>query len=658
MIEVLDHRHQVIRTSLIKMANGDNPSTVISSAAEQGAATQQSALKDIIAATLLSGAAGIGARALTGSSYLFGRPSESSSRSLVPTQMGVPIPYYATDKEKEHAEAREAKLLSKVASVFDLGTAPLAVPYALQERLPSPSPRELIPDMPSERELIPAPRRSLGEYLADGVGSLREAPKLIGNQLTNLLNPVPAASAVTGLGGAIKPPPGPSRLGGLSAAGAATGIGGAIKPTQPSWWDRYKKPLGIAAGVGLLGGGLLGYASRRRKKKRDEEDGIKESSDDDQPNLLERAFKGTNARTEQHIPWYLPGIIGGGLLGGVGGYALSDSIIDKKRKADLQTEVDAAKEEYQQALLANYQPGQIPVQKNASVASVGAQLDRIADLLGISEDTPMEKVAGLEQILGRTLGLYGSVALPAALLAGMASYGYTRSRSSDKLLEKALKQRERDRISRRPPEIMAVPESVHYQHGMTVPAEEEKTAEDSVFIRQRFPGAIPKRLNDELSSYTGYHNPERGMQGMSPESDFSHLRNMIYRDRSTTPPYDVNLDNRVLATRGHGLTFATGLSGEAGSMIIDPKVVTPAESSIETENHFGIPKLLDLSHRQRRPIRSAGQTTPLPESSSTLLERNKVPLLVGGGLLGGGLLAAHLLHKRKKKQREEEESSR
>lgn len=491
MIEVLDRRQQVIRTGIIKLAD---PKISIPSAAEQSADARHSALKDILAVSLLGGAAGVGARALTGSSYLFGRPSESSPRSLVPTQVAVPIPYYATNKEKELAEEREARLLAqatKQAETHERSLVPLPstdfkiepmdkvdVPVrpASRSTLPRlippirPTP---FPPLPPEPELLTIPPREVTTVQPSQSG----APVL-----NNTDSSVPDATLTAtgdilsrGLGAGAGLLGQAQRYLQTRAGGDVVNLAGQLKPApQQSWWNRYKKPLGIAAGVGLLGGGLLGYASRRRKKKQLDDDVKEAAVENAQPNLFERALRGTNAVTEQHIPWYLPGMVGGGLLGTAGGYFAADKIIDKKRKADLQAEVDAAKEEYQQALLANYQPGQIPVQKHAAAHGVGVQLDRLADMLGITVDTPLEKVANLEQLLGRGLGLYGAVALPTAMLAGLASYGYTRERSSDKLLEEALKQRERDRVSRRPPEIVVVPEPVHYQRGITVPATGEE----------------------------------------------------------------------------------------------------------------------------------------------------------------------------------------
>lgn len=177
--------------------------------------------------------------------------------------------------------------------------------------------------------------------------------------------------------------------------------------------------------------------------------------------------KGNMAVQKDEIPWYLPAVVGTGIVGAGGGYYMADKLLDKKRKADLQSEVDAAREQFRTALMNSYDPRKIPTAKlaEAEEPDLGVELDKLADAFGITDDTTEKTATWGGRTAGSALGIYGAMAVPAALLAGLASYRYTKARSSDTLLQEALKRRQREQALRRPPEVIAVHEPVHVSRG-------------------------------------------------------------------------------------------------------------------------------------------------------------------------------------------------
>ncbi len=78
---------------------------------------------------------------------------------------------------------------------------------------------------------------------------------------------------------------------------------------------------------------------------------------------------------------------------------------------------------------------------------------------------------------GQLQGMYGAYAIPAAAASGLLAYNHFRSRSTNTLLEKALKERERQRWASRPPEIYAVPQPVHLEGGHLTETESKKMPE-------------------------------------------------------------------------------------------------------------------------------------------------------------------------------------
>jgi hypothetical protein len=110
------------------------------------------------------------------------------------------------------------------------------------------------------------------------------------------------------------------------------------------------------------------------------------------------------------------------MLGGAyGGYKLTDWLMDKRRKADLQAELAKVRAQYEAALSGNV--------KTAAEGSLAKDLDELAECV--------VKKADLSGQLG---GGYLTVAGLAAILSGLAGYRAAKSTNTKPILNKAREQ--------------------------------------------------------------------------------------------------------------------------------------------------------------------------------------------------------------------------
>lgn len=141
----------------------------------------------------------------------------------------------------------------------------------------------------------------------------------------------------------------------------------------------------------------------------------------------------------------IPGTVLTGGAAMMGGWKLTDMLLDRRRKAQLQEELDLAKQEYEGALHGSMGA------KLAADGDVGALLDQLCD--------GFDKEAGW--LNGSTpAGIY---ALTAALMAGGAgvgTYQWAKNRSPANMLAKAQKERARRLWSQNLQPVYAVPEPV------------------------------------------------------------------------------------------------------------------------------------------------------------------------------------------------------
>jgi hypothetical protein len=131
--------------------------------------------------------------------------------------------------------------------------------------------------------------------------------------------------------------------------------------------------LGLAGGLAVRGAmGLPGFFGRRPSKTLDRGPGpsivtvptpvYATAADQNRaarlkmasPSILKTAFG------RGDIPWYYPGMAVAGLGGAAGGYGLMIHIMNSKEKSDLQSEEEVARQEYQKAMLEQYDPKLLP----------------------------------------------------------------------------------------------------------------------------------------------------------------------------------------------------------------------------------------------------------------------------------------------------------
>lgn len=182
------------------------------------------------------------------------------------------------------------------------------------------------------------------------------------------------------------------------------------------------------------------------------------------------------------LPWYLPAVGLGAVGAGLAGYKGMDWLLNKKRKMDLNAELDDAKAEYQQALLDMYDPQRVKLLKAGSAAdALNRDLDALAAAVVGREKRADETwtdwagrhlgsvlpddVGGRARSLGSSLGgaglgLYATLAAGLGLGVGSMSYAHHMQNNPAAALAAAVKQREKERWAKRPPEVFAVPVGV------------------------------------------------------------------------------------------------------------------------------------------------------------------------------------------------------
>ena len=180
---------------------------------------------------------------------------------------------------------------------------------------------------------------------------------------------------------------------------------------------------------------------------------------------------GDQAATKAGIPWYGPAMLTAGLAGLAGGWKGVDTLINKRRERDRAGELDAARQEFHDALMAQYDKplAGAPPHKTAAAPSpmvkVGAALDALYD--------QFEKAAlTLNDAAGQLAGGYGMYAGLTGLMTGALVYDKARKRQRRAILEKAVQRRERRKFNVAPPEIHAVPEPFHPPQPAAEPAAE------------------------------------------------------------------------------------------------------------------------------------------------------------------------------------------
>jgi hypothetical protein len=167
--------------------------------------------------------------------------------------------------------------------------------------------------------------------------------------------------------------------------------------------------------------------------------------------LPDGVFNSQNVTDKTNLPWYYPAMFMTGGLGLAGGWAGVDHVLDKRRRTEQDAELGDAQGEFRKALLGP------PRHKAAAEKTAGERLGEALDAL---YDAAVEKRAILDDVIGKSLGLYGAYAVGTGGLAAMMAYARQRGESDEAILQKAMARRIRRNYQARPSEIFAVPDPV------------------------------------------------------------------------------------------------------------------------------------------------------------------------------------------------------
>lgn len=176
----------------------------------------------------------------------------------------------------------------------------------------------------------------------------------------------------------------------------------------------------------------------------------------------DRAYKKAfDVTSKTAIPWYRPAMLLAGMGGLYGGWKGVDAALDAQRRSARDKEVEEAKREFHDALMAQYdkplktslgKAGAAPADLLAGLGRVFGQLEKVAQ--------HVKRGGRLNDLGGEAAGIYGSYALLSGLATGALVYEQARKRQRREILNKALQRRDRHRYYTAPPEIVAVPEPV------------------------------------------------------------------------------------------------------------------------------------------------------------------------------------------------------
>ena len=167
-----------------------------------------------------------------------------------------------------------------------------------------------------------------------------------------------------------------------------------------------------------------------------------------------RWVRGDSMTSLTAIPWAIPAGVTAGLGGLIGGRQLVRWLLRKKRKSDLERELNETQQAYEAAMQEQFDPAR--TQDLGKMAS--ANPDRLDQLY----DAWSEKAGlSLNNLLGHGAGVYGTLAGILAGGSGVATYKYLQGRSPTKILERALKHRAMLRSSESPPDVHLQPFKVH-----------------------------------------------------------------------------------------------------------------------------------------------------------------------------------------------------
>lgn len=228
--------------------------------------------------------------------------------------------------------------------------------------------------------------------------------------------------------------------------------------------------IGLATlGIGAAGRGLVGLAQLlTRNKPRKPRSGPASLS---LPYPVKAGFDargflgGDNAATKSGVPWYGPAMMLSGLAGLGIGWKGMDHVLDSRRKAETQADLDNARKDFRAALLSQYTSGKTAEDSPMVKASeaLDTAFEKFAGLLEAVDKAPPPLVktsVDWANLGGQAVGGYGMYAGLSGLLAGSLIYDKIKKRSRSAIINKALQRRQRREFMQQPTELYATPEPV------------------------------------------------------------------------------------------------------------------------------------------------------------------------------------------------------
>jgi len=263
-------------------------------------------------------------------------------------------------------------------------------------------------------------------------------------------------------------------LGSLLGAGGGVGVANLIAKLMGTKASPRSQGIGALAGLltGGIGGGILGNKATRallgespkeREGKEDEQiEVLKQRAQqarqegEDNNGFSFRKYSADKQAIDMPKPgptskpglwWYMPSMLGAGALGGYGGWKLIDHILDKRRRQEIDDEVDESRNEFQEALVSQY--------KRGSDSELGVALDELYNKMN-KEALDLDSIVSPDT-RGRALGAYATYAIPSSILGYLLVKGLADRGSRGKILEKAQRSRALKQQQSRPAELYAVP---------------------------------------------------------------------------------------------------------------------------------------------------------------------------------------------------------
>ncbi len=215
----------------------------------------------------------------------------------------------------------------------------------------------------------------------------------------------------------------------------------------------------LGLGVGAGGRGLIGLIQMMRSDRDQKTRSGPAHLDLPYPVKQANFLAGDAASSKAGIPWYGPAMLGGGLAGLVGGWKGMDKVLDMRRRRQVASELEQARQQFHDALLGQYdEPVRVPTAKAASdttMVKVGQALDAL--FAALAPAIKEKKAFDLSNAAGVATGGYGMYAGLTGLVAGAMMYDKINKRSRKSVLNAALKRRQRRNFVQQPTPLYAEP---------------------------------------------------------------------------------------------------------------------------------------------------------------------------------------------------------